>query len=100
MDALVIGPVDLSHSLGLPWQISHPKVQEAIDATIVKARAARIPVGISVIAEDFESWRARGINIMFLGSDFEFIMQAGSSILNRVREGTGLGTTAYRTRAW
>ena len=100
VDALVIGPVDLSHSLGLPWQISHPKVQEAIDATIVKARAARIPVGISVIAEDFESWRARGINIMFLGSDFEFIMQAGSSILNRVREGTGLGTSAYRTRAW
>ena len=100
VDALVIGPVDLSHSLGLPWQISHRKVQEAIDVTIAKARAARIPVGISVTDEDFESWQARGVNILFLGSDFEFIMQAGSSILNRVREGTDPGTTAYRTRAW
>ena len=100
VDALVLGPIDLSYSMGLPWQISHPKVQEAIDATIAKSRAADIPVGISVTAEDFEHWCARGINIVFLGSDFEFIMQAGSSILNQVRGGTDLDTTAYLLRPW
>ena len=100
VDALVIGPVDLSHSLGLPWQISHPKVQEAIDTTIARARAADIPVGISVIAEDFESWRARGINIMFLGSDYEFILQAGNGILNRLREATGLSPITVRRSVW
>ena len=45
VDAIFIGPADLSYSLGLPKQIGHPEVQAAMDTTIRKSNAANIPVG-------------------------------------------------------
>ena len=96
VDALVIGPADLTYSMemslhamgGRLHQVDHPSVQEAINTIITKANAACIPVGMSATAEDFQSWLERGIDFLFLGSDYEFIMQAGGSILNLVREAT------------
>jgi len=97
VDGLILGPADLSYSLGLPLhaaggrlhQTGQAKVQEAIDVVIKKANAAQVPVGISVTADDFQEWFARGIDFVTLGSDYEFIMQAGGGILDLVRKATG-----------
>jgi len=100
VDALVLGPVDLTYSMGLPWQISHPQVQAAIETTVSKAVAAHMPVGISVTAEDSESWRAKGVNILFLGTDLEFILHGGAAARNRLCQATGRPGVQFRARAW
>ncbi|MDI7275841.1 MAG: aldolase/citrate lyase family protein, partial [Anaerolineae bacterium] len=42
VDAILIGPADLSFSLGHPLQVEHPEVQQAIDLTIARCRAAGV----------------------------------------------------------
>jgi len=97
VDALVLGPTDLSYSMGLPWQITHPKVEQAIDTIITKARVVHIPVGHSATTENFESWRARGINPIFLGSDYEFMLRDANRFLNQARRAVGLGQITVTT---
>jgi len=46
IDAVLIGPHDLSCSLGVPEQYAHPKFREAVRAIFRKARAAGVGAGI------------------------------------------------------
>ncbi len=46
IDALLIGPHDLSINLGIPEQYSHPRFEEAVQTVIKKGRAAGVGVGI------------------------------------------------------
>lgn len=46
VDGLFIGPADLSASMGLPGQLSHPRVVAAIEDAIRRIRAAGKPAGI------------------------------------------------------
>ena len=45
LDSILIGPADLSFSLGFPLQNQHPLVQEDINKTVAKCNAANIPIG-------------------------------------------------------
>ena len=45
LDVLFIGPYDLSQSLGVPGQIDHPKVTEAISLIVQKSRSRNLMVG-------------------------------------------------------
>ena len=91
LDCVLIGPADLSYSLGVPLQSKHPKVQEAINTTIAKCNAAKIPVGIAIEepVEGFVAWIKRGISFLLLGADYDWITQAGGAILRQMREATG-----------
>jgi 4-hydroxy-2-oxoheptanedioate aldolase len=46
IDAVLIGPHDLSCSLGIPEQYAHPKFREAVRSIFRKARAAGVGAGI------------------------------------------------------
>ena len=46
LDGVVIGPYDLSGSYGLPGDIDHPTIVEAIQVSIDKCREAGIYVGV------------------------------------------------------
>ncbi|MEL7104743.1 MAG: aldolase/citrate lyase family protein [Pseudomonadota bacterium] len=46
VDALFIGPADLSASLGHPGQVDHPDVVKVIDDTMARAARIGIPCGI------------------------------------------------------
>jgi 4-hydroxy-2-oxoheptanedioate aldolase len=46
IDALLIGPHDLSCNLGVPEQYGHPKFREAVRTIFSKARAAGVGAGI------------------------------------------------------
>lgn len=91
LDAILIGPADLTYSMGLPLQNEHPKVQEAIQSVITKCNAAHVPVGIAVYgaADEFIAWLQRGINFITLGFDYGWINEAGGAVLRRMREATG-----------
>jgi 4-hydroxy-2-oxoheptanedioate aldolase len=61
VDVLFIGPSDLSHSLGVTGQISHPKMREALDRVAAAVVGSRTALGIMAKAPAMaEEWRERG----------------------------------------
>lgn len=88
IDGVLIGPHDLSCSLGVPEQYSHPRFREAARAIFQKARAAGIGAGIhfwenlDLAAEFIED----GANLYIHSSDiqlFAFHIRRETEILRR-----------------
>ena len=48
IDCLFVGPLDLSGSMGLLGQMTHPEVQEVIGTVVMRAKAAGMPLGLFV----------------------------------------------------
>ncbi len=91
VDALMIGPADLSFSLGVPLQRQHPKMQAAIDLAIEKCRAAGMPLGMTWEDTDqgYLDYCARGITFVSPYADTDFLMMAGIRWLDTMRSGAG-----------
>lgn len=91
IDGVLIGPADLSYSLGHALQPRHPVVEDAIVTTIRKCNAARVPVGITVMGgpDDFRYWLGHGLNFITLGFDFDWVTQGGRRVLAEMRAATG-----------
>ncbi len=91
VDAIFIGPADLSYSLGHPLEITHSDVQDAIQIVIRKCNAAHIPVGILVAGtlEDYASWIKRGLNFIIPYVDYVGITQSAAAALHGMRKATG-----------
>jgi 2-dehydro-3-deoxyglucarate aldolase/4-hydroxy-2-oxoheptanedioate aldolase len=86
--SIVIGPNDLSGSLGLMGQPRHPDVLKAIDKVIARARRAGVFVGIGA-GEDPEQlmdWADRGVQWLTMGCDFSLLIRAATQVSTRVRE--------------
>ncbi|MGL4861380.1 MAG: aldolase/citrate lyase family protein [Enterobacteriaceae bacterium] len=77
VDALFIGPSDLSASLGYPGNPGHPEVQKVIEACIKKIRSAGKAAGTIAIqpamAQRYLSW---GANFIAVGVDILLYNQA------------------------
>lgn len=70
LDILFIGPYDLSQSLGIPGQISHPLVIENIKRITDKARLAGVIVGVFCdTLEAAAMWRSAGIQYLSYSVD-------------------------------
>lgn len=70
IDAVMIGPYDLSASMGLLGQIEHPEVRSAIHATRDACRAVGTPVGIFTMSpESVPGHKADGFDFVVCGID-------------------------------
>ena len=70
VDAAVIGPFDLSGSMGHLGDITHPEVAAAIDTVFQAGRTNGVPVGIFCgSAELAQSYLARGFSPIAVGVD-------------------------------
>lgn len=78
VDALLVGPHDLSINLGIPEQYTHPRFLEAIGAIISKARNAGVGVGIHYSGGiDLElRWAREGANLIIHSSDVSLVHDA------------------------
>jgi 4-hydroxy-2-oxoheptanedioate aldolase len=65
IDVLFIGPYDLSQSLGIPGQTSHPNVFLAGETIVKKAAARGVRVGVFTNSEA-EALRWKEIGIQYL----------------------------------
>ena len=65
VNAVWLGPSDLSMSLGHPGEFSHPHVAEAIDAIVGSVNAARAAAFIALANDEAElaEWRRRGASV-------------------------------------
>lgn len=70
IDAVLIGPYDLSASLGKMGQVDDPAVTGAIDRVTETCRSANIPLGIfGVTAEAVRPYLSRGYTLIVAGVD-------------------------------
>lgn len=83
IDAVAIGPNDMSGTAGLFRQTSHPTITGAIDTIIAKASARGIPVclGVNTPPADQRRWSERGVRLLLATSDIELLAGGGKSIL-------------------
>ncbi|WP_430396243.1 HpcH/HpaI aldolase family protein [Ferrovibrio sp.] len=76
LDAIFLGPVDMSQSLGVAGQTDHPLVIGEIQKSVEKAGKAGISVAIfSPNVEGAKRWRSLGAKLLAVGEDTAQIMQ-------------------------
>jgi len=86
--AVVIGPNDLSGSMGLMGQTTHPDVVSAIETTVNKCREAGVYVSIG-LANDPDlliKWIDKGMQWLLAGVDWALLMSSVLDVSTRVRE--------------
>jgi 2-keto-3-deoxy-L-rhamnonate aldolase RhmA len=82
VDSFVIGPVDLSISLGVPMQFDHPRLKDAVRTIIRAGQAAKKPLGTAVYGGDmfepdtYKRFIDQGFTLLLVGGD-EWMLQAG-----------------------
>jgi 2-dehydro-3-deoxyglucarate aldolase/4-hydroxy-2-oxoheptanedioate aldolase len=93
IDSLVIGPADLAGALlGMPGQVTHPKILESIGRICTRAREAGLPVGIGMGPDRDYALRVAQLGVQWIqcGGDVSFMIQAADatyqSIRNRCKE--------------
>lgn len=77
VDLVLPGPGDLSQSYGVPWQVRHPRVQEAVRT--LRAACGRHGVPFCAMATTPErraEWRADGVTAFVLGEDRDLAARA------------------------
>ena len=86
VDVALIGPEDLSVSLGVPGETSHPVVVEAAEEVIASAHRNNVVSAIhSGTVEPLEGWMAKGMRMLMYGSDLAFLMESSRAGLHRLR---------------
>lgn len=87
LDVIFIGPTDLSHSLGVPGDSQHPKVQAAIQRIVDTVAETNLALGIMVFsAQAAQQWRQRGARYITIGLE-TLLVPAVRSYLQSAREG-------------
>ncbi|MHC4168205.1 MAG: HpcH/HpaI aldolase family protein [Planctomycetota bacterium] len=77
LDGVIIGPHDLSLSLGLPEQYRDPRFESVVERIISKVRGKGLSVGIH-LSEEAElqiKWAKAGVNIIMHSSDIALFRQ-------------------------
>ena len=88
LDSVVLGPYDLSGSLGVLGQIHHPDVVAAMERVIAAAQAQNLPVGSGMpIDPEFAVLQAsRGVQWLQMGGDIGYMMSAVDDAIASVRQ--------------
>jgi 2-keto-3-deoxy-L-rhamnonate aldolase RhmA len=91
LDAVFIGPHDLSCSMGLPEQYSHPEFQNIVKKIITVCRNKNVGVGIH-LSEGPElqvMWANKGTNIVIHSSDISMFSKAIQHDINFIKKELG-----------
>ncbi len=85
--AIIVGPCDLSGSLGMLGQINHAEVKKCIDTVTEKAKKAGVPFGVSMgyNEEAARDWAARGANFIFADNEPAYIIKGCRHTLKNLR---------------
>ena len=90
LTSVAFGPNDLAASLGHRADTRHPDVLAAMRHVVERARAASIPVGISIGADPdlVCEFIDMGVQWISMGLDVMLMRQAASNVMDKVREHT------------
>lgn len=94
---IFIGPADLSASLGVPGQTTHPRVAEAIQKILRSARGHNKLVAVGAPLTDVQFWADQGIDVFFSGNDIACLRIGAQTILKQL--GTAIDNRKASTPA-
>ncbi len=89
IDAFIVGPNDLSASIGHIGRTSHPESVALYDEIAAKCRAAGRLFGVSIGPNDrqyIRSWIDRGVDFISCGDDVTFISNGASDTIGFIRD--------------
>jgi 2-keto-3-deoxy-L-rhamnonate aldolase RhmA len=86
LDVALIGPYDLSTSLGVPGEVNHPRMVKAIDAFLKCCARHKVVAGNFVTSvEDGKGQLKRGMRFLIYGADFLLLMEHSRQVLSQLR---------------
>ncbi len=88
LDVVFLGPVDLSHSLGHPGDLTHPAVVEAMERVASVVVSSDKALGVyAPTPEAARAWMARGARYVLAGID-AFVLDGAAGYLREVKPQT------------
>ncbi len=87
IDAILMGPYDMSASMGIAGQIDHEDVQQAQAKVVEACKKHNVPAGLHVVPVDPEQVRERkekGYKFIACSLDTEFIMAGCREMLSKI----------------
>lgn len=86
VDALFVGPGDLSAALGVTGQFQDPRYVDALHAIVGSARAAGVAAGIlASSAEAAQRYAEEGFTLIAVGSDATILSAAAKETVQRIK---------------
>jgi 4-hydroxy-2-oxoheptanedioate aldolase len=92
VDAVVVGPHDLSCSLGIPEQYHHPRFEAAVRRIIETSRRHGVGVGVHAFWDSVEQqieWAKLGANLVLHSADLLLFRKTLVAELSRIRLALG-----------
>lgn len=88
IDTIVVGPNDLSGSIGVLGQPRHPEVMKLLDEIGEKCQRAGVSFGVSMgyVPETVADWKRRGCSWMVCDGDSGYIVNGGTIVLNGMKD--------------
>ena len=86
LDAILVGPYDLSASMGLPGQVDHPEVKADIQHVADACKGAGMPIGIFGLGvEAVQPYIDKGFKFIVAGVDTVLLGNAARKLLEQLR---------------
>lgn len=89
IDAILVGPLDLSVSLGFPGEAQHPVVAAAIEQVIARSRRAGKIAGLMCEPEQAAAYARMGAHLLAIGLDLGFLHSAAQQAIRKARQEPG-----------
>lgn len=90
VDALFVGPSDLSGSLGAFPDTEDPRVVEAVESVVAAGETAGVPVGtLAVDPGAVDDWLDRGMDFMVVGVDMAMLAEATADAVDAFEAALG-----------
>jgi 2-keto-3-deoxy-L-rhamnonate aldolase RhmA len=86
VDVLFVGPMDLSVSLGIACQWSHPTIHAALDKVVRACRKAGKAAGILLLNEEIERVAADGFSFLAKASDGALVAKGLKEVVATFRK--------------
>lgn len=90
IDGTIIGPYDLSASMGYPGEFEREDVKDAVQKVLDRCKAFNIPSGFHVVDTDPEKLQIKieqGCTFLAYGIDYFFMRDAAINGMNKIIEG-------------
>jgi 2-keto-3-deoxy-L-rhamnonate aldolase RhmA len=85
IDAVFVGPMDLSLSLGVFRQFSSPKFLKAVEKVVSTCKAHNVSPGLLAPAGPVEASIQQGFKMIQLGGDLGFLTESVATALKNAR---------------
>ncbi len=86
IDVAFVGPEDLSQSMGVPGEITHPKMIEAYQRVVDAANRHGVAPGMHFRdLEMMKEWMLKGMRFVAYKTDFRLLLEASQNALKALR---------------